>query len=170
MTTEQVRQFLTQVELLHDREFNKEVYQIIYKALSDVPLAVGISVVKQMERSAPTDGRRSYLPSPKDLLHIVQMENSRLNPTPDKTLEALNVLPRASDSSKLNCRMACKLVGLMLSGKATRGQIIDMFDKAHEASNGAGWGEQGRNLASHYQRLGLKHDEKPVLAINENLN
>lgn len=164
MDSSQARQFLTQVELLHDREFNKDSLSIIFKNLESVPVEVGISIVKQMERAVPSDGKRSYLPAPKDLIHIVQLEKARMYPTADPSVAKMGNLP-ARDKTSLSFRMFVKIKDRMFDGRTTRAQILEMIKLADNSAPHDGWAVEGSRLAGFYSRRGLDLDKPPTGAI-----
>ena len=101
-----------------------------------------------------------FLPIPKKVL--AEVEKAEYNIKPKQSVNTEGV----KNASTLQKNMGCKLVDLILSGKATRGEILEMYRKAEHANPDKGWAKAAMELEAHYKLHNMPLDGKPETAIS----
>lgn len=147
-----VVQFISQIETICGDNYSDMEEQIIKNHLRD----------RRFSREHFHDALKVFeeggdfsLPNPKQMLALVESSRNKIGSV-EKQRE------KVDPASKVQAQMGMKLVGLILSGKATRGQIIENMKKADGVRPGTGWMTEAENLERYYDKCGLDLDQKPA--------
>jgi hypothetical protein len=152
MTQSDVAIYLGQIQLFFGKDYSDDQEKWMRGELfkRSLPRQAYIDALKDIEL---IEG--NFLPPPKDVIAIADRASSRLKPKE----VAREVLPPAD---KLQAAMGMKLVGIILNGKATRGEILGHIRKANDTKPGTGWDDAGILLEKYYTRCNLDLGQKPA--------
>ena len=142
--------FINLISGMFEKEYSPEGRGVLERGLSKFSAEVFAVVSKDLENS----GDR-FKPVPTELIAMCGKVHGDMQPR--KPL--YEPVPPAD---KRQAAMSLKLVGIILGGKATRGQILDNIRKAAGVKPDTGWELCGTNLERYYDRCGLSLDEPPA--------
>lgn len=152
MSQSDVNAYLGQIQIYFGRDYKDDELVFIRNRLFErnYPQKAYIEALKEIETL-----QGNFLPPPKDVIGYAEKHYQQIKPK-----ETVKVQPPPAD--KLQAKMGMKLVELILSGKATRGQILENIRKANDTKPGTGWMEAGTVLEKYYDRCKLSLDQKPA--------
>ena len=151
-----VADFLAEIQTMYRRDYKDDEISFMRDRLfagkySDKAMMRALAELEKVDSD--------FLPIPKKVLGEVEKAEHELQPKHNQPEKIVN-------ASGLQKRMGMKLVDLILSGKATRGEILEMYRKAEHAKPDSGWAKAAMELEAHYKLHNMPLDGKPETSIS----